>query len=414
MVITTVTDYENLIQRMNREQCTLTPIFRDIHYHRKENNILCVGVSFPDETYIISVSHEDAQPFAVPLGPYLTVEDVHIRAYVQNLSLIEWEYTPYVQDTYNQFYNVRDVNRLIPLSTWGSIIKKYATKQWEVINNTTVTETYTSIRDMIHTLREIEDAGICVDRNVLQQHFEPKTLRTFKNNLVYSEYNPYTITGRPSNRFGGINFSALNKSDGTRDAFISRYESGILVQMDFEAYHLRLIADQFDIPLPNTSLHTELAKKYFGTDDITDELYAMSKQKTFEIMYGMSDETYGVNLFERVVELRKMFQTTTGTLQLPNGITVDFPEANASKMFNYYVQSLEVVKTLPKLRKILDLLKTTRNHLILYTYDSILLDMEQFDKELVMQIVAILEEDKKFPARVYTGTTYGNIQEIRL
>ena len=83
-------------------------------------------------------------------------------------------------------------------------------------------------------------------------------------------------------------------------------------------------------------------------------------------------------------------------------------------MFNYYVQSLEVIKTLPKSRKILDLLKTTRNHLILYTYDSILLDMERFDKELLMQIVAILEDNKKFPVRVYTGTTYGNISEIRL
>lgn len=414
MVITTVTDYENLVQRMNREQCILTPIFRDIHYHRKENNLLCVGVSFPDETYIISVSHEDAQPFTVPLGPYLTVEDIQTLAYVHNLPLIEWEYTPYVQDTHTQFYNVLDVNRLIPLTTWGSIIKKYAKKQWEIVNKTTVTETYTSIRNMIHTLREIEDVGICVNRDVLQQHFEPKTLRTFKNNLVYSEYNPYTITGRPSNRFGGINFSALNKSDGTRDAFISRYENGILVQIDFEAYHLRLIAEEYNVRLPNTSLHTELAKIYFNTDTITEELYNESKRKTFEIMYGMSDETHGIDLFERIVEIRKAYANATGTLTLPSGMTVDVFEPNASKSFNYYVQSLEVIKTLPKLRKILDLLKTTYNHLILYTYDSILLDMERFDVEIIMQIIAILEEDKKFPVRVYTGTTYGNISEIRL
>jgi len=407
-------NYESLLQRMNREQCILTPIFRDIHRHRKENDVLCVSVSFNNETYIVSVSHPDAPCFEVPSGPYLTVEDVQTLAYVHNLPLVEKDSTPYITDTYNQFWNIRDVNRLIPLSVWSCILKDYAKKQWDIVNKVPQNQTYNTVREMIQILRRIEDAGICVDRNVLQQHFEPKTLRAFKSNLVYSEYNPYTTTGRPSNRFGGINFSALNKSDGTRDAFISRYENGILVQMDFEAYHLRLIADQFDIPLPNTSLHTELAKQYFGTDDITDELYAMSKQKTFEIMYGMSDETYGVHLFERVVELRKLFQTTTGTLELPSGITVDFSEPNASKMFNYYVQSLEVIKTLPKLHKILDLLKTTRNHLILYTYDSILLDMERFDKELLMQIVAILEDNKKFPVRVYTGTTYGNISEIRL
>jgi len=414
MIISSYVQYQQLIQRIDREQCILIPIFRDIHLHRKENNILCIAISFLDQTYIISISHEDAPCFLIPEGSYLTSDDIQTLAYVNNIPLSEWEYCPYIVDTHNQFWNVTDVNRLIPLSVWSSVLKKYAEKQWKIVNTVPQNETYASTVSMIKTLREIEDAGICVDRNVLQQHFESKTLRAFKSNLVYSEYNPYTTTGRPSNRFGGINFSALNKSDGTRDAFISRYEKGILVQMDFEAYHLRLIADQFDIPLPNTSLHTELAKKYFGTDDITDELYAMSKQKTFEIMYGMSDETYGVHLFERVVELRKLFQTTTGTLELPSGITVDFPEPNASKMFNYYVQSLEVIKTLPKLRKILDLLKTTRNHLILYTYDSILLDMERFDKELLMQIVAILEDNKKFPVRVYTGTTYGNISEIRL
>ena len=36
------------------------------------------------------------------------------------------------------------------------------------------------------------------------------------NGMVFSEYNLYTATGRPSNRFGGTNFAALNKSDGSR------------------------------------------------------------------------------------------------------------------------------------------------------------------------------------------------------
>jgi len=183
--------------------------------------------------------------------------------------------------------------------------------------------------------------------------------------------------------------------------------------MDFEAYHLRLIADEYDISLPTGSLHTELAKKYFDTDEITDELYAASKQKTFEIMYGMSDETYGIELFERVVDIRKALGNVDN-ITLPSGIQVDVYEPNPSKLFNYHVQSLEVVKTLPKLQQVLDLVKNTNNHLILYTYDSILLDMERFDKQVINQIVAILEDNKKFPVRVYTGTTYGNISEIRL
>lgn len=414
MIVTSYEQYNTLLERMNREQCILTPIFRDIHYHRVENTVLCVGVSFPTETYIISVTHPDAPIFRVPDGPHLTYEDVQTLAYVHTLPLIEWNYTPYIMDTHAQFWNMDDVNRLIPLTTWSVVLKHYANKQWEIVRSAEQNQTYITLRTMIQTLRQIENEGLYVNRELLTEHFERKTLRAFKENTVYSEYNPYTITGRPSNRFGGINFSALNKSDGTRNAFISRYPEGILVQMDFEAYHLRLIADEYDIPLPSSSLHTALAKIYFQTDEITDDLYAKSKQKTFEILYGMTDETYGIELFDRVAEIKKSAVTTRGKLLLPSGICVDVTDANPNKLFNYHIQSLEVVKTLPKLQQVINLLKNTRNHLILYTYDSILLDMATLDLPLINQIREILEDGGKFPVRMYTGTTYNNLQEERL
>jgi hypothetical protein len=73
-----------------------------------------------------------------------------------------------------------------------------------------------------------------------------------------------------------------------------------------------------------------------------------------------------------------------------------------------------MVRTLPKLTRIIDLIKNTTNHLVLYTYDSILLDMQFMNSELLRQIQDILEENKKFPVRIYSGNTYGNIKEIQL
>ena len=52
-----------------------------------------------------------------------------------------------------------------------------------------------------------------------------------KEGEVHSEYNIYTSTGRPSNRFGGTNFAALNKKDGSRKQYISRFKNGVLVEM---------------------------------------------------------------------------------------------------------------------------------------------------------------------------------------
>lgn len=419
MIITGHHQYKELCERMNRDECVLTPIFRDPYYHHVENSILCVGITFKNlDTFIVSISHDDAPKFDMPNGSKMFSEnDINILAYINNTTLPKKELLPYIVNTHMQFGMFRDTNKLIPIAVWGKHLREYNKQLISILNthsSTVETPAYQFTKELHTTLQLIETAGIRVDKNKLQTHYDSKVHRHFKNNMVYSEYNVFTTTGRPSNRFGGINFSAINKSDGSREAFISRYSEGVLVQFDFEAYHLRLIADEHQITLPPESLHETLAKIYFNTDVVTEELYAASKQKTFEIMYGMSDETYNIELFKRIVELRRRFKNTKKPLVLPSGVTVEIHEPNPSKMFNYHVQSLEIVKTLPKLKTILKLLKDTGNNLILYTYDSILLDMQSFDTEILRTVVEILEENKKFPVRIHAGKNYNDITEIRL
>ena len=419
MIITTYQEYTELLERMNRDECILTPIFRDPYHHEAENTPLCVGVTFVDNSiYMVSISHDDAPIFDIPVGnKVLSDTDIQILAYVNNQPILQKQLTAYITNTYQQFSGVKDTNKIVPLMVWTNVLREYHTQLLGVLRqyyNTMNEPAYIFVKQLSDTLKKIETAGIKVNTELLEQYYDKRVKRHFKHDMVYTQYNVFTTTGRPSNRFGGINFSALNKSDGSRDAFVSRYTDGVLVQFDFEAYHLRLIADEHRIALPTGSLHMELAKKYFNTNDITDELYAASKQKTFEIMYGMSDETYGVELFESIVHIRRFYKDVTGPFVLPSGVIVNFTEPNISKMFNYHVQSLEVVKTLPKLQKVLEILKNTHNHLILYTYDSILLDMQTFDKNIIQEVMEILEENKKFPVRIHAGNTYNNITEIRL
>lgn len=417
MIITEYHQYKTLLERMNRDECVLTPIFRDPYYHRVENAILCVGITFTNlDTYIVSISHDDAPTFEVPSGDRVFTErDVAILAYINNLSIPTHEFDTYIVSTQQQFQIFRHTNKLIPIAVWSRHLRAHNTELIRILNthrSTLHTTPYELCTEISNTLQEIEAAGLKIDVPVFEQHFDSKTKRYFTRDMVYSEYNIFTTTGRPSNRFGGINYAALNKTDGRRAAFISRHRDGLLVQFDFEAYHLRLIADEYGISLPTDSLHTELAKKYFNTDEITDELYMAGKQKTFEIIYGMSDETYGVPLFEHLIKRRNSFTNIVGTLTLPSGISVNFTEPNPSKAFNYYVQSLEIVKTMPKLRKVLELLRPTPHKLVLYTYDSILLDMQTFDVEIINTIRDILEENKKFPVRIHAGNTYNELVEI--
>jgi len=428
MVINSYEQYNELKTRMDREMHICTPIFRDLYYHVMENELLCVCITFMNgEHFVVSISHDDAPHFALPVGNALCFTanskvlstsyiDLAAVAYIHqlNIPVLKDFFTPYVNDTYTTFYNMRNGNRIIPLTVWSNILTDYNTELLPIMNVYTPSKQYTYMHELLNTLQNIENAGMCIDRTVLSQHFSSDAMRAFKSNMVYTEYNPYTATGRPSNRFGGMNFAALNKSDGSRDSFISRYPLGSLVQMDFEAYHLRLMANELNVELPSEqSIHTELAKIYFNTMDITEDMYAESKRRTFEVMYGMSRETYNFELFEKIHEHRKQYEYTN-TIELPSGITVDVITPNASKLFNYYMQSLEMVRTLPKLTRIIDLIKNTTAHLVLYTYDSILLDIQTMDTELLQQIQDILEENKTFPVRVYSGNTYGNIKEIWL
>jgi hypothetical protein len=377
------------------------------------------------ESFIVSISHEDATQFELPSGNALCFTanakiwsipciDISALAYIHqvNVPVLKDFFTTYIIDTHNMFNNMRNVNRIIPLTTWDCILTNYNIKLLPLVSLYEPSRQYTYMHELLTTLKDIESAGLCVDRTLLSQHFSSDTNRAFKDNMVYTEYNPYTATGRPSNRFGGMNFAALNKSDGSRDSFISRYPVGSLVQMDFEAYHLRLMANELGVTLPSEqSIHTELAKVYFNTSDITEDMYTESKRRTFEVMYGMNNETYDFELFEKIHEYRKQYESAT-SITLPSGITVNVGMPNASKLFNYYVQSLEMVRTLPKLTRIIELIKNTTNHLVLYTYDSILLDMQDMDMEVLRQIQEILEENKKFPVRLYSGNTYGNIKEM--
>ena len=67
MLITGYHQYKELCDRMDRDECVLSPIFRDPYYHRVENNTLCVGVTFKNlDTFIVSISHDDAPTFVMP------------------------------------------------------------------------------------------------------------------------------------------------------------------------------------------------------------------------------------------------------------------------------------------------------------------------------------------------------------
>jgi hypothetical protein len=222
---------------------------------------------------------------------------------------------------------------------------------------------------------------------------------------VYTEYNPFTVTGRPSNRHGGVNYAALNKTDGSRDVFVS---DGIFLQMDYNAYHPRLIAKLVKFDAPDGNMHQWLAEQYGCSIE-------ESKGITFQLLYGgIDDEFRQIPYFDKVADYIDNLWIETqrnGFLQTPHReIPLSWIEQpNAQKVFNYLLQAVETEMNVDKMRKILDCIRGSGIEFSLYTYDSFLFDVPvDVDKEIIKKLKGIIEEGG-YPIKANWGKTYGNL-----
>ena len=181
-----------------------------------------------------------------------------------------------------------DLGSTIPIMKWGEVLR-------EIVGEWNLIDTIEWVDDtMIPLLSDIERYGIGVDTEKFLDRWKDnqKHIRTTEQgNVVYTEYNPYTITSRPSNRHGGVNFS-LNKKDGSRESFIPP-DGSLFLQFDYDAYHVRLIGKLIKYKLPDTSVHQWLDQ--YGCS------YDESKGRTFRILYGgVSDEDRKILFFDKV------------------------------------------------------------------------------------------------------------------
>jgi hypothetical protein len=80
---------------------------------------------------------------------------------------------------------------------------------------------------------------------------------------------------------------------------------------------------------------------------------------------------------------------------------------NKNKILSYIIQSYETYYNVQTLKAVFDYLKDKQTKIVLYTYDSFLLDVSRKDgKKLLTDIKNILE-NLGFPTKMKTGDNYG-------
>ena len=138
---------------------------------------------------------------------------------------------------------------------------------------------------------DIEKQGITLDMPVFTMNFKPKNAKfNVKDNVIYTQYNLYNFTSRPTNSFNSINFAALPKHGEARSAIVP--QNDMLFEFDYDSYHPRILAKLIGYEFTEASVHTHLGKMYFKTEELTAEQYQASKELTFKQLYGGVFEQY--------------------------------------------------------------------------------------------------------------------------
>jgi hypothetical protein len=383
--------------------------------HPTENNVSTVYIKPVDGSkgHMVAIHHSET--FRVQIEQVQELLDSIEKIYVIDkkeflhyfyhsntisLTLLHPKFEKEITSTHSFFYSKhpeqKNINTIIP------IVKHYEVceRHFEMLKkyfNTPINKFYNDKTTIV--FNAIERNGIKVNVPLFEEYFN-------KNNggYVYTQYNLSTTTTRPSNKFGGINFAALNKDNGERECFIPRND--FFLEMDISAYHPTLLANLLDYTFSSDDIHQSFAEMY-GVD------YSKAKEITFKQMYGgIWDEYKNLPFFQKVqAYVDDLWDTFNyqGYIECPISKHIykrdQLENMNPQKLLNYLLQSLETANNVLILWDILKMLREKNTKMVLYVYDSFLFDVDKNEKDTLKEILDIFAK-YKLQVKFKKGNTY--------
>lgn len=417
----------NLLELLDTNPSIIHVYFQNNKIHPIDNKPIAVFINIKSNLYVISFMHPDVIQIPSQFlnmimnskGPKIIFDRKKLLYHVKTINnAIDYFVCSYLNllDTLEVEYPSRTHDfRSIPIMKLLVHFKKLCSN---ILDNDIPDELVKYESDFSSALYQIEKNGMYVE------DFKLGSSDLINDqNLVFTQYNMLTPTGRPSNSFGNVNYVALNKKTGDRSCFKSRFgNDGLLVMIDYESYHLRLVGNFLEYNLPTSSLHEYLGKIYYGKNDLTEEEYELSKKITFNLIYGGIDDDIKNNVpfMKRISDyvettysdFKKMGYVETWRYKRKIYSKFFGDKINSYKVFNYLLQSAETERNCIILNQINSYLKECVSKLILYTYDAFLFDVHKDEFLKFKEIDPVITSNGKFPVRTYIGKSYDSVRQI--
>lgn len=442
MIVLFESDYEVLLNRISEDDFVLIPTYTFKNKHLKHNVISTLYFYFinTQEEYILPLNHYDRiyrvnqndiinHINCTTKTKYIINKKSILYSFPKIKNCIDVELCNYLfQLKFDLDYNfpTRISGALYPLMKWMELcqnIKNNIISNISLFNKISNTKTYKFYANQASPVFQLlESTGLNIDKTIFNELFPEKINHlNDKNNLIYSSYNLYTLTGRPSNTFSNFNFAALNKSNETRTIFNSRFENGELIEFDYSAFHPHLILDLIGHSITENNIYDHLAKYFYDTPVLTTAEHDEVKSITFQLLYGGITKDFEIIPFFQKTNIyinnkwdeynsKSFIKSPISERLLHKKFFKEDPNFNKYKLWNYLIQLLETEHNILVLKDILKLLhnKKYQSKLILYTYDSFLFDFNPIDnkEEFLNNLNEIITQNNKFPVTIKTGINY--------
>lgn len=448
-IVDTEQSYKLLLQSIKGSDCIVIPVYLNDTFHSALNSLsLVIVYNFVDDMYyVLGCNHPDimyksdisklldecGKIFIYKKIDFLyTFEQYSDKLY--DIDLMHWfiygkivPETPSLSKIFFQrkYPKLVKTNCIIPVLKLVEGYYNVVSITKELISsNIYKSSSYTAYNSsIIFGLYGIEKNGIRSSKSLVEQYYPDIDLHiNLDKDILYTRYNPYTSTGRPTCRYNSINFTAMNKDTGCRNIITSRFDKGKLIEFDYESYHLRIIASIMGYQLPNDiSVHEYLGRQYFGVESLTLEQYEQSKMISFRQLYGgVESEFKQIDYFNQVskfVDTLWIQWNTQGYIETSlykhRLIKTNYSDMNKSKLFNYFIQASETEYSMLHIIALQEYLKDRESKLILYTYDALLLDVSPAETKIVTDIQRILSTNN-FPVKIKIGNTYHEMKRVKL
>jgi hypothetical protein len=310
---------------------------------------------------------------------------------VSSIKHVETPKLPIFDLFYRQQPNKVDINRIIPIVKHYEVCENIY-NQLEQVLKSPKPEYLKFYNKGALAFFGIEKNGVKVDLNKFYKFYEPNNeLYSISGNTIYTQYNLNTTTRRPSNSFNGVNFAALNKDNSSRASLIS--SNNEFIEIDISAYHPTLAGHLINYTFDNPDIHSEFAKMY-GVS------YAEAKELTFKQLYGgIFKEYQHLEFFQKIqsyIDKQWKLFNEQGYIEAPISkyrFEKDkLDKMNPQKLFNYILQNMETSVNIQILLKIHKILLGKYSKIVLYTYDSFLIDWDEDEEDELEQIKDIFKE----------------------